>query len=326
MYSPSTRIRFFAGLLCSTALAIAVAMSAAPTMASASTGFGPYATTASPSLNERSGPSTSASVVGSLAYNSTIYIGCQTQGSNVNGSTVWDQLTNGSFVSDDWVNTPVFDTWTPGIPQCSSQPAGHGPYLTTASPSLSERQSPSTSAPIVGSLSYQSSVYIICQAEGSVVAGSAIWDQLGNGAYVSDYWVSTPVFDNWTPGIPQCASSTGSDPRLVEAIAWDRAHAGSTSYNNLCELAVERAYGTSGRYASAATDYRAQLAAGHVAGGFAPAGALVFFKGDSAYGHVGIAAGGNSYYTSDGRIHLAPYSEGGVYLGWSLAPASWPGA
>lgn len=105
------------------AAAAALAATLAPavvgtTAASAATAYGPYLTVASPSLNERSAPSTSAAIVGSLPYRSTIYISCQTSGSLVGASVVWDRLTSGAYVSDYWTNTPGVDTWTPSIPQC----------------------------------------------------------------------------------------------------------------------------------------------------------------------------------------------------------------
>jgi surface antigen len=91
------------------------------------TGYGPYLTLASPSLNVRSAPSTSATVVGSLPYHSTISIACQTSGSLVVASTVWDRLTNGYYVSDYWTNTPAIDTFTSTIPRCDSTSTGGTP-------------------------------------------------------------------------------------------------------------------------------------------------------------------------------------------------------
>ncbi len=90
--------------------------------ASATSYYGPYVVLASPSLNERSAPSTSASIVGSLPYHATIYLACQTTGTSVNGSDIWDQLSDSHFVSDYYVNTPIFNGFTQGIPQCQTPP------------------------------------------------------------------------------------------------------------------------------------------------------------------------------------------------------------
>jgi hypothetical protein len=124
----------------------------------------------------------------------------------------------------------------------------------------------------------------------------------------------------------QAASAT--DPRAAWAIRWEQSHAGSSAWNELCETAVENAYGTVGQYRTAAADYQVQLHAGRIHNDRnAPAGSLVFFSGsDPSTGHVGIATGDSAtYWTTDGTIHVAPLSEGLTYYGWSYAPNSWPG-
>jgi hypothetical protein len=141
---------------------------------------------------------------------------------------------------------------------------------------------------------------------------------------------------------------TVGDPRLAEALAWVSARNGDTTVtqgsttipvNDYCEEVDEWVYGWFGGtangtgYANAYDDYQAQLAAGRIHQetnpyeSTAPAGALVFFTGaDPSTGHVGIAVGdGEHYWTTDGTIHVAPLTEGDGYLGWSLAPLSWPG-
>jgi surface antigen/uncharacterized protein YraI len=163
---------------------------------------GPYLTTASPSLNVRSGPSTADTVVGSLAYHTSIMIVCQTTGSDVGGSSIWDEIAISQYVADYYVNTPDFGTYSPGIPQCSSPT-----YLTTASPSLNVRSGPSTADTVVGSLAYHTSITISCQTTGATVDGSAIWDEIGSGRYVSDYWVNTPNFGTYSPGLAVCAGT-----------------------------------------------------------------------------------------------------------------------
>lgn len=179
----------------------AVALSAGAAGAS----VGPYLTTASPSLNVRSGPSTANSSVGSLPYHTSIMIVCQTTGSDVNGSSIWDEIAAGQYVADDYVNTPDFNQYSPGIPVC-----GVTTYLTTASPNLNVRSGPSTANPTVGSpLPYHTQVTISCQTTGATVDGSAIWDQIGSGRYVSDYYVNTPDFGTYSPGLPVCVGTPG---------------------------------------------------------------------------------------------------------------------
>jgi surface antigen len=123
-------IRGMAAVATIAALATGMLIGANPAGASQAAS-GPYLTVASPSLNERTAPSTSATIVGSLPYHTTIYINCQTSGSLVGQSTVWDQLTSGAYVSDYWTNTPGIDTWTAGIPRCGG--TGGYPYPQGAS-------------------------------------------------------------------------------------------------------------------------------------------------------------------------------------------------
>lgn len=66
----------------------------------------------------RNGPSASNRNVGSLRSGTTVTVVCQTRGSNVGGSTMWDRLSNGTWVSDYYVNTPAFNNFTPGLPRC----------------------------------------------------------------------------------------------------------------------------------------------------------------------------------------------------------------
>jgi hypothetical protein len=111
------------------------------------------------------------------------------------------------------------------------------------------------------------------------------------------------------------------------------------NYPGLCELFVERAYGTSGRYASAISAYYALRAAGQIHTGSTgiPAGALVFSESpqwDYGYGHVMLSRGDGTFvsggaWTGGGnhstvQIFGSPAPTGG-YLGWAYAPAAWPG-
>jgi hypothetical protein len=117
----------------------------------------------------------------------------------------------------------------------------------------------------------------------------------------------------------------GTNTREKAAVNWELAHAHDQNWDGKCETAVEKAYGTIGRYLTARDNYRAQSGAHRVhLDRYAPRGTLVFFIGkDSSSGHVGLSGGdGVNYYTTDGGvIHLAPYDSG--YLGWSYVPAGW---
>jgi hypothetical protein len=83
-----------------------------------------YKTLAEPSLDVRSFPSTSSKIVGSLAYHTTVTVLCQTYGTTIHGSDVWDDIAGNhsgeqtGFVSDYYVSTPNVGSYSSGIPQC----------------------------------------------------------------------------------------------------------------------------------------------------------------------------------------------------------------
>ena len=74
------------------------------------------------SLNVRSGPGRAFASLRRLREGDTVNLACQTMGSNVRGSTVWDRLRDGGYVSDFYVNTPFLGSYTPGIDVCSESP------------------------------------------------------------------------------------------------------------------------------------------------------------------------------------------------------------
>jgi signal peptidase I len=67
------------------------------------------------------GPGTQYTIVRRFNEGTPVKIVCQARSnSSVNGSTIWDQLADGTYVSDDFVNTPVFDGFSPGFSQCTT--------------------------------------------------------------------------------------------------------------------------------------------------------------------------------------------------------------
>ncbi|HVK21187.1 MAG TPA: NlpC/P60 family protein, partial [Actinokineospora sp.] len=104
-----------------------------------------------------------------------------------------------------------------------------------------------------------------------------------------------------------------------------RARIGATDWNNQCELFVERAFGTSGRQASALTHYQWQKNAGRIhTGSVPPAGTAVFFRSTSKWGHVMLSIGDNKAISTGPKVyqdnHFRNRSD---YLGWAYVPADW---
>jgi putative chitinase len=73
-------------------------------------------------VNARKGPGTGFPVVHNVANNSAIDITCQVHGQVVNGSDIWNQLADGTFVTDFYCDTPNYNKFSPPIPVCQNAP------------------------------------------------------------------------------------------------------------------------------------------------------------------------------------------------------------
>lgn len=157
----------------------------------------PYEVTSSVPLNYRSAPSTSAAVQGSYAPGTTVQVVCQTYGTQVYTTTVWDRLSTGSYVTDYYLSTPSKTTYSPPLPRCTY------PYQTTPS-ILNRRAGPGSSYALRGTLPEGSLAWVACQSSGSWVGTTAVWDRLPDGSWVSDYYVATPSSTTYSPPIRRC--------------------------------------------------------------------------------------------------------------------------
>jgi hypothetical protein len=95
--------------------------------ANAVTGY--HVVVGSAGLNAHNGPGTGYAVVGGLSNGQAIDISCQTKGTLVGvglpgtPTDVWDQLTNGWYITDYYTSTPgLAGGYTAGIPQCGAAP------------------------------------------------------------------------------------------------------------------------------------------------------------------------------------------------------------
>ena len=70
------------------------------------------------SLNTRAKPSATSTLRSHLPHGSTAAVVCQTSGTKVGGSKVWDRLKTGSYVSDIYLSTPGRPGYTSVIPRC----------------------------------------------------------------------------------------------------------------------------------------------------------------------------------------------------------------
>src|SRR5215213_1726288 len=155
-----------------------------------------YRTTSSTDLNGRRGPTTSASIVKTYGAGSTLKVVCQTPGTTVGTTAVWDKLSDGNYVSDYYVSTPSQTTYSAPLPRCSY------PYQVTST--LNERTGPGSGYSVARTLPSGALAWIYCQRSGSAVNGTSVWDRLQDTYYVSDYYVATPSKRSYVAPIPRC--------------------------------------------------------------------------------------------------------------------------
>ena len=179
-------------------------------------------------VNARKGPGTSFPLVHSIANNSPINITCQVQGQVVNGTNIWNQLADGTFVSDFYCDTPYFNKFSPPLPVCQGaqqpspvppqpSPVPPGPttyphHIVNAPSGVNARKGPGTSFPVARLVPNGSPIDITCQVQEQIVNGSNIWNQLSDGTFVSDFYCDTPNFDKFSPPIPMCQGAPQPSP------------------------------------------------------------------------------------------------------------------
>jgi uncharacterized protein YraI len=162
----------------------------------ATVGYG-YQITSSANLNGRSGPNTSTPVVHTYPPGATAEVVCQTPGTKIGTTSVWDKLADGNYVSDYYVGTPSKTNYSAPLPRCSY------PFQVTI-PTLNRRTGPGRSYAITGTLRGGALGWVTCQHTGSMVGTTSVWDRLDDGIYVSDYYLATPSKTTYSPPIPRC--------------------------------------------------------------------------------------------------------------------------
>ncbi|MEU4499018.1 glycoside hydrolase domain-containing protein [Streptomyces sp. NPDC023998] len=77
-------------------------------------------------------------------------------------------------------------------------------HTVTSSTTLNARTGPSTVYPVAKSYAPGAALKVVCQAPGSTVGTTRVWDKLSDGTYVTDYYVSTPSNTNYSAPLPRC--------------------------------------------------------------------------------------------------------------------------
>ncbi|HKE50628.1 MAG TPA: glycoside hydrolase domain-containing protein [Actinomycetes bacterium] len=157
-----------------------------------------YHVTGTARLSARTAPSSSAGVVRTYAPGATVKVVCQTSGTKVVSTSVWNKLSDGSYVTDRYVSTPSAAGYSAPVPRCVY------PYQVRSTDSLNARSGPGSSYAIKDKLTPGSLAWVVCQRSGAKVGTTSIWDRLSNGYWVSDYWVATPSNRTYSKPIRRC--------------------------------------------------------------------------------------------------------------------------
>ena len=258
------------------------------------------------------------------AAGSSVTIECQSTGPSYGGSTIWDLTDDGLWIGDAYVTTGSTGTVQGACAASKSFPA---------KADLNGRKNKGDDATAAGAVvnKYKSgtSVPVNCQA----TSDDEIWDHTTDNLWVPDQYVTTGT-DGFVLGIPRCdtdgikaGGSTPGDSRAAGAITWAKARLGHTDWDRQCELFVEEAYGTSGKFSTATSFYQWQKSNGRIhTSGVAPAGALAYFTSTDSSGHVMLVEGGGKAISTGPSVYeTSTYASRSDYLGWAYAPTSWPG-
>ncbi len=157
-----------------------------------------YTITSPSGLNARTGPSASHPVVRTYAPSSPVQVVCQAPGSAVATSSVWDKLTDGTYVTDFYITTPSKTGYSTPLPRCVY------PYQETGPTGLDERSGPGISHPVTGQLPYGALAWVVCQGAGSATGTTRVWDRLQDSQWVSDFYLATPSKTTHSGPAPRC--------------------------------------------------------------------------------------------------------------------------
>jgi hypothetical protein len=121
---------------------------------------------------------------------------CQAPGAGA--TTVWDKLTDGSYVTDVRVDTPSGAGYSAPVTRCRY------PYQVTAGHGASQRGGPSVSAPLTGQLPGGSLAWVVCQRAGTRVGSTRIWYQTSHRHWVSGHYAATSGPAGGDTPAPRC--------------------------------------------------------------------------------------------------------------------------
>lgn len=202
-------------------LVAAAALLASATLATGTAAAATYQVSGAGSggLTAYSAPSTGATPVATYANGASLNITCQTSGTDVNGvSWVWDELSNGSYVSDYYTSTPTTDNFTVSLPNCAgtTSPLNPGAYPW----------------PSIAPTTYIADGYGYYEGECTSFAAWALRNDGLHHVSSSSYLGNANA---WTAGV------TESTPHVGDIAQWDPNHSGADSTGHVAY--VSEVYG-----------------------------------------------------------------------------------
>ena len=155
-------------------------------------------------VNVRSSPSTTATIVTTLSGSQTF--NCYLNGTSVNGDVVWGHLANGlGFVSDYYIKEGGKTLAQNGLPTCP------GSLTFGVTSGVTIRLLPTTTAGSNGTAS--GSQTFDCWTTGPAVGGDTVWGRLSNGkGYIPDYNISEGGKTLAQNGLDKCTSVPSGTP------------------------------------------------------------------------------------------------------------------
>jgi uncharacterized protein YraI len=77
-------------------------------------------------------------------------------------------------------------------------------YQVSGATSLNARSGPGSSYPVTNTYGSGATLPVVCQGLGQQIETTSVWNRLTNGAWVSDFYTSTPSNTGFTSGLPRC--------------------------------------------------------------------------------------------------------------------------
>ncbi|MGB7588455.1 MAG: hypothetical protein WBM00_07070 [Solirubrobacterales bacterium] len=225
---------------------------------------------------------------------------------------------------------------------------------------LNVRTAPRLGAGLLRNLPEGTAITIECQTRGDTVGSSTMWDKISQpvSGYLADWYTTTPVVNNPSPGLPACGSPPPLPPtptptptpppattpapmphaptvtelalsyngQRVIPVAFARRFGLGRYWSGYCEAFVGLvAYHEHG-YSTAMADYVAHKRLGKIhTTGIPPSGAVIYWNpANNNIGHVGISLGAGKEISTYGfagdsyPIQIHPYRYFAGYLGWAM--------